>query len=1041
MKNPRVSSALAAAIGMAALANVTLAEERGVATGACCYNNGLSCLDTDRANCENNLGGIYEGDGTTCVTTLCPIVLTGACCFGQTCIDGSTQSNCVTGGGRYLGDGTTCFGIGLCPTTGTCCINLQCFDNYTEAECFNANGTSFIPFNTCASGGSCPAVGACCVQFNGTCTDNIAENDCLFSLAGVFQGNATTCATLPNGCQYSGACCLTNGSCFDSPPFDCANFYFGTYLGLGTNCATAACPPATTGACCSFGKGYFCQDNVLPENCTGTLNTFYGVGSLCGDVQCPPVGACCIAQVGCLETDIINCQNQGGSYLGNNTNCAGSVCPSACCLPNASCVQVASEAECAQQGGVFSLNATCATTCCLPDCTVRAVLSQVPMKVFTSSYALADINLDGFNDIIIVENTTATTPGNPGQPNPSTLLEQATGNPLDAVTRYIDAVARHNQQPERGFGTGNLVVHALSGAANFNAELPGWPVNIGTSSFDPTVAVGDINFDNKPDVLVGGLVSGPGGATCSVFAIRADSTPTPGWECVQSFAPPFFNAPSFGDVNADGAPDLLMCDESTFYHRYQALGRIWQCQFITDPVHSSPAWGDLGRGPVSAQGQPLGDGLPDAYSAGEGPLQPQRVYDTFGTTLNCSGLEDLLFNIGPNERYFSSPALADLDRDGTQDVVITSTPAAPASPVPLKLSVYASSLGVGTVTNFILPTGPAILNNAGTLNGLLAGYSSPAVVDLDNDGERDEIVVGSDSGRVHAFKYIRTNPSATRLVEIPGWEGGVQLDANCFGLSSSPVVADLIGDSKPEVVCANDAGRVHILSSSGAKLRSYCCYPSGWVRDAAIFSTAVVGSRKSGETPVIAAGNRLGTWIIRLNADPVFNPARAQWPTFHRDNARTGSLGDYVTIPQRGSIGGRVPSCAGGTFIELLDGAGTPVPDPRPASGFYTTTSVSDGRFVFDMLDPGNYQVKINLVPTPLVIPVTVVAGQMRFYNRCCPADLNNDGAVNTIDLTAFLGQFGTTRPPYTGADFNGDGSVNTIDLTFFLGQFGRICP
>ncbi len=998
MSTPRVSAALAAAIGITALAHVALAEERGVVTGACCYNNGLSCIDTDRANCENNLAGIYQGDGTSCVSTFCTLLPTGACCIAGICNDNYSVTQCSAAGGNYLGD-----------------------------------------FSTCASGGGCPDVGACCIPVSLTCQDNITEDDCGLFFAGVYQGNGTTCSTLPNGCLYSGACCLPSGACLDTTPTICL-LENGTFQGLGTTCATTNCPPPTTGACCSYGKGFFCQDNVLPENCTGPFDTFYGIGSTCAGVQCPPVGACCVPNSGCVETDIIGCQSQGGNYLGNGTTCGTSVCPSACCLPNSTCVEVATEAECTQQGGVFSLNATCATTCCLPGCTDRAVLSQVPMRVFTSSYALADINLDGFNDIIIVENTTAATPGDPLFAGPASMLEQATGNPLDAVARYLDAVEKQRSLPERGFGAGNLVVHALSGAANFNAELPGWPVSIGSSSFDPTVAVGDINFDNKPDVLVGGLVSSPAGV-CSVFAIRADSTPTPGWECVQSFAPPFFNAPSFGDVNADGSPDLLMCDESTFYHRYQALGRIWQCQFITDPVHSSPAWGDLGRGPVSGQGQPLGDGLPDGYSAGEGPAQPQRVYDTFGTTLNCSGLEDLLFNIGPNERYFSSPALADLDRDGTQDVVITSTPAAPAAPTPLKLSVYASNLGAGATTDFILPTGPAILNNAGTLNGLLAGYSSPAVVDLDNDGQRDEIVVGSDSGRVHAFKYVRTNPPATRLVELPGWEGGVLLDAFCFGLSSSPVVADLIGDSRPEVVCANDAGRVHILSSAGAKLRSYCCYPSGWQRDAAIFSTVVVGARTAGETPVIAAGNRLGTWIIRLSTDPVFNPNRAQWPTFHRDNARTGSLGDYVTVPQRGSIGGRVPGCTGGVPIELLDGVGAPVPDPRPGTGDYLTNSVSDGRFVFDMLPPGDYRVRINVPPVPLIIPVTVVAGQMKFYNRCCPADLNNDGAVNTLDLTIFLGQFGTTRPPYTGGDLNGDGNVNTLDLTIFLGQFGSVCP
>ncbi len=52
--------------------------------------------------------------------------------------------------------------------------------------------------------------------------------------------------------------------------------------------------------------------------------------------------------------------------------------------------------------------------------------------------------------------------------------------------------------------------------------------------------------------------------------------------------------------------------------------------------------------------------------------------------------------------------------------------------------------------------------------------------------------------------------------------------------------------------------------------------------------------------------------------------------------------------------------------------------------------------------------------------------------------DLNGDGSVNTLDLTAFLGNFGASgRCPSTG-DLNGDGAVNTIDLTIFLGKFGQ---
>jgi hypothetical protein len=59
----------------------------------------------------------------------------------------------------------------------------------------------------------------------------------------------------------------------------------------------------------------------------------------------------------------------------------------------------------------------------------------------------------------------------------------------------------------------------------------------------------------------------------------------------------------------------------------------------------------------------------------------------------------------------------------------------------------------------------------------------------------------------------------------------------------------------------------------------------------------------------------------------------------------------------------------------------------------------------------------------------------------CCPGDFNEDGIINTGDLTALLGQFGTTcGTPFCGGDINGDGITNTADLTALLGVFGDSC-
>ncbi|HRQ73398.1 MAG TPA: GC-type dockerin domain-anchored protein [Phycisphaerales bacterium] len=55
-----------------------------------------------------------------------------------------------------------------------------------------------------------------------------------------------------------------------------------------------------------------------------------------------------------------------------------------------------------------------------------------------------------------------------------------------------------------------------------------------------------------------------------------------------------------------------------------------------------------------------------------------------------------------------------------------------------------------------------------------------------------------------------------------------------------------------------------------------------------------------------------------------------------------------------------------------------------------------------------------------------------------CAADFNGDGAVNTLDVLAFLNAYSAHDPR---ADFNGDGVVNTLDFIAFLNAFVAGCP
>jgi hypothetical protein len=60
--------------------------------------------------------------------------------------------------------------------------------------------------------------------------------------------------------------------------------------------------------------------------------------------------------------------------------------------------------------------------------------------------------------------------------------------------------------------------------------------------------------------------------------------------------------------------------------------------------------------------------------------------------------------------------------------------------------------------------------------------------------------------------------------------------------------------------------------------------------------------------------------------------------------------------------------------------------------------------------------------------------------NVGCPGDANDDGVVNSADLTVLLATFGQSVAPGSGADFTNNGLVNGADLSTLLGAFGRPC-
>lgn len=106
----------------------------GTPTGACYLID--SCVETTLDDC-NTMGGLYDGDGTTCP----PPLVFGACCEGATCTDGVTEVDCVGVGGSYRGDDTVCSTPGICDAgAGACCVAAVCQIATGPTDCCSLGG-------------------------------------------------------------------------------------------------------------------------------------------------------------------------------------------------------------------------------------------------------------------------------------------------------------------------------------------------------------------------------------------------------------------------------------------------------------------------------------------------------------------------------------------------------------------------------------------------------------------------------------------------------------------------------------------------------------------------------------------------------------------------------------------------------------------------------------------------------------------------------------------------------------------------------------
>lgn len=484
---------------------------------------------------------------------------------------------------------------------------------------------------------------------------------------------------------------------------------------------------------------------------------------------------------------------------------------------------------------------------------------------------------------------------NPVADNPMGYYEDG---PLAQFSRYYYRIAAQDQ-------SGNLgpQSEAVSFVTSFPA-LSNWPV-LREDATPSSPVVHDLNGDGIVEIIFGGE---------EIYALHADgseyvdgdnNTLTHG-VLTQTAGANFWCTPAIADIDNDGILEIV------------AAGWNSGLLYVFAPDGSSkPGWPKaIGNasgqdGAAVAWASPLvidvnGDGSREIFIPGSSYLYGFRADGTeiIDGDSNPATLGRFA-SLGGTYNY-GTPAGADFDHDGFNDVV------------------------VGTRSGMI-----HLLNGNGvefpgfpkSLGGAIT--SSPAIADLDKDGELEMIFgVHDPMSQIQAIDRFGMSP--------PGWPVAAKMNQD---LNASPTVADLNGDTFPDVAVTSGNGSIRIYRGQDGGL-----FP-GFPVDLGVVARGtpclgdvtgdgvpdlLIGTQEQTLYGISTAGAILPGFPLRTNhaieggallwdvdndgftnlvfssidryvyaydTPGIFSPAACPWPMFRHDQANTGYAGSLLSTP------------------------------------------------------------------------------------------------------------------------------------------------